>query len=1257
MQKKKEEINDLLKKHNQYKLAAADKNYEGNQHERMSAYYILTDSTLKKNIHTLCVSFHKKYIADAVDDSSEEVAYSSDVRQKDALDFICRMITGTHYDVPTNYNDYNADLEYSMRNCVIAILNGTIDADSMDYIMRNSYSSGYETSEVDHYRFCNALTVYTEQGQMFPAWRKSALSVIEGFINARNYEPRWLYSHHKVVYQDVLLKEMLIDAVKYMAHHTSMPLEDADRRREWIYYPFFTYVLSPFVPFSSGRYIFYQSVDGDIENFFKQIALEMKQQLRRGNPSEDDGLICEYLRLYEESSTRCHKKSLWKSFAEYKQALSTIAHRLDTNFDTVNRYTLELIQKGLMQKTFHLCSGESDDGHSPARHYESEIIYYPRSREEQAKMSLQKGGVNGLISQHIPKIFHYFDPDYCRVKIVCPRTKDFSKEQVLLGGRHYALTEMLEWEKGQRPNFPYLFYSLPDGEPDGVDLKEEFFSALEDYCRRRITDLPVGGNMVFHAKGGKFIRDVVHGDIFLPDRFLAVVETPEFQRLRRIKQLATATQVFPNAGHSRFSHSLGTYYVMTKIVEHFEGLCAAQGMQLFHNRHERDVVLLSALLHDLGHGPYSHAFEHITGNKSHEEWTSSIILDPTTRLNAVLRYQFEDDTPQRIVECINHQTASPDNFSFADIYPTLISSQLDADRLDYLMRDSYNTAIQFGNLDLQNLISAMRITVIGQKYSVAMDETQLSMVEHFLFGRFKMYETVYYNAYKLFSEELFQRIFRRVRFLIEESSRQGDRDSWRKDMESSEAGKALYAMLTGAELNVREYLLLDDAAIESQFARWQNKEDPILIRLIQAFLHRNQLDYATMERSPLADRADHEIFRRIRVFHEKDAEVQDLLRQIEALLRMEGVSLSDPHRRLEDASCAFISMKRCCKMYYGSGNPDTDGNVIWLLRENGTVEDIGNVSLMLGDSFHKSYLYYCEDIFWEELKHCALPEDKKDIIIDRILRGVKELMEASHPRNMIEIEEKYSCEQQTLEEIRDILEGYTKASCGAHEGFYLKLQEDGSTLQVIEQEDTYYDLAGDKLHKSNCSLRCRRIKGKNGVGKDGWVFTIKRPTDSKNFDGNEQFARFEFEMKADSDELNGTVAHFINSHLDFPGLLGVAAVSDEEIQGLLRPVLTITNHRLKGTVCRKVDDQQQSPFKAEVCLDSVIYKNSLANFQETGKLDWQIELELKSDYLDRVLLKKFTSLLRSQNGLASRLVAESASKYTKARQLLNLIPD
>ncbi len=372
--------------------------------------------------------------------------------------------------------------------------------------------------------------------------------------------------------------------------------------------------------------------------------------------------------------------------------------------------------------------------------------------------------------------------------------------------------------------------------------------------------------MAFHIRNGKSVRDVVHGDIFLPERFLAVVDTPEFQRLRRIKQLATAIQVFPNAGHSRFSHSLGTYHVMTKIVEHFEQLCRDQGMQLFHDSQERDVVLLSALLHDLGHGPYSHAFEHLAGSQSHEQWTGRIILDRDTRLNAVLRKLFGEEAPQRIVDCINHKTASPDVFSFADIYPTLISSQLDSDRLDYLMRDSYNTAIQFGNVDIQNLISAMRITVIGQKYSVAMNEANLSMIEDFLFGRFKMYETVYYNGYKLFSEELLQRIFKRVATLMEEDK------SWEEEMRCSPEGNAMCNILQGKDLTVSEYLLLDDVAVEAQFTRWLKRKqgDPILTRLVQAFLQRNQSGGCDLECAPVANRTNHEIFRRIRVFHEKD---------------------------------------------------------------------------------------------------------------------------------------------------------------------------------------------------------------------------------------------------------------------------------------------------------------------------------------------------------------------------------------------------
>ena len=191
---------------------ARDENYQGNPHERMSAYYILTSPDLKKNIQTLCESYAGKHGLDRPAESGAAHRISCD-----ELDFICRMITGTKYKVPNNFSTQYTDLEYSLRNCVIAILNGTIDADSMDYIMRNSYSSGYETSEVDYYRFCNAFAVYLEHGQFFPAWSKSALSVIGGFINARNYEPQWLYSHHKVVYQDILFKELLMDAVRYVA--------------------------------------------------------------------------------------------------------------------------------------------------------------------------------------------------------------------------------------------------------------------------------------------------------------------------------------------------------------------------------------------------------------------------------------------------------------------------------------------------------------------------------------------------------------------------------------------------------------------------------------------------------------------------------------------------------------------------------------------------------------------------------------------------------------------------------------------------------------------------------------------------------------------------------------------------------------------------------------------------------------------------------------------------------------------------------
>lgn len=153
--------------------------------------------------------------------------------------------------------------------------------------------------------------------------------------------------------------------------------------------------------------------------------------------------------------------------------------------------------------------------------------------------------------------------------------------------------------------------------------------------------------------------------------------------------------------------------------------------------------------------------------------------------------------------------------------------------------DSYNTAIQFGNVDLQNLISAMRITVIGQEYSVAIDESYLSMVEHFLFGRCKMYETVYFNAYKLFSEELLQLIFQRAKALISDG---------KSEMLGMRENSPFYKLLTNGTLTVNEYMKLDDPAVESWFARWMNMESPgdeLLSTLVRAFLYRNRQKVGT----------------------------------------------------------------------------------------------------------------------------------------------------------------------------------------------------------------------------------------------------------------------------------------------------------------------------------------------------------------------------------------------------------------------------
>lgn len=257
---------------------------------------------------------------------------------------------------------------------------------------------------------------------------------------------------------------------------------------------------------------------------------------------------------------------------------------------------------------------------------------------------------------------------------------------------------------------------------------------------------------------------------------------------------------------------------------------------------------------------------------------------------------------------------------------------------------------------------------------------------------------------------------------------------------------------------------------------------------------------------------------------------------------------------------------------------------------------------------------------------------------------------------MIEIEEKYSCGEQTLQEIKAILREYSLNNREGHDGFFIDGSPSGQLLNVIEQEDTYFDLPGGELHQAGCSfrLRCAAEEAGGKEKENKYIFTVKRPTDSKNFGETRQFARFEFEMETKSPDLNGNVIRFVRSHLDLPALLGRSSVQDEEVPELLRPILTISNRRTRGTIRRCTGGREGSPFEAEICLDDVTYRRCSDSGDAIGQRDWQMELELKSEHLDRVLLKIFASRLRSHAKLIGRLTPESASKYKKARQLLGM---
>jgi HD superfamily phosphohydrolase len=310
-------------------------------------------------------------------------------------------------------------------------------------------------------------------------------------------------------------------------------------------------------------------------------------------------------------------------------------------------------------------------------------------------------------------------------------------------------------------------------------------------------------------------RDPLHNIISLDESanddllIIQLIDTSEFQRLRRIKQLGLALYTYQGAEHSRFSHSLGVMHLMTRALD-----LLASHHSVSHQ--DRVVGRASALLHDLGHGPFSHVMEKVF-HFHHEDWSRRVVLDDKTEVNRLLR-DFDADLPQQITSVYDH--------SYSPAYVAqLVSSQLDCDRMDYLLRDSLMTGAKYGIYDLEWVLHALKVDPGTNRIYV--EAKGLYAVEEYLHARYYMFRQVYFHRTLRSAEAVLVSALNRARELIR-----------RDDLGFRMRGSVFEKMLVGEEVSVDEYLQLDDTDVTFHLKQWAYDRDSVLADLSRRFVNR-----------------------------------------------------------------------------------------------------------------------------------------------------------------------------------------------------------------------------------------------------------------------------------------------------------------------------------------------------------------------------------------------------------------------------------
>lgn len=260
------------------------------------------------------------------------------------------------------------------------------------------------------------------------------------------------------------------------------------------------------------------------------------------------------------------------------------------------------------------------------------------------------------------------------------------------------------------------------------------------------------------------VQDPIYGKIEIQSPFTEIISTKEMQRLNDITQNGFSAYDYPGLkNNERLSHSVGAFYVMSQIIEHLEK--ELKRYDIFISKDDKDMALCSMLLHDIGHGPFSHTCEKVT-KYSHEKRTTDILLGDT-EVNHLLSSIYGDAKLKRIASYIaeidedENREKDKTKSSFTKLLKSLISHQLDADRLDYLVRDSYHAGLPSA-INYKNLIQSLGISVNNnQEYELLVDKKGLTGIETILIERFQKYRDVYLTRSGEIAEEIFLKILKR----------------------------------------------------------------------------------------------------------------------------------------------------------------------------------------------------------------------------------------------------------------------------------------------------------------------------------------------------------------------------------------------------------------------------------------------------------------------------------------------------------------